>query len=332
MKLDKRLIPVAVIVVAAVVVILVLVNRGGNAEGTLAFSGTVEATEARLGFDVPGRVGWVAVHEGDSVTAGQALAGLDTTQAHAQLAQMQAQAAASRAVLTELLAGSRKEEIARARAAAKAANDRLDQAKTDLERTETLFKGGAVSPEAHDQAQTALEVAQSRADQAAEELRLVEKGPRAERIEAQRAEVARAEAAVRTQEAALALMTARAPFDAVVTVRHREPGESLSPGAPVVTLANMGDRWVRIYVPENRVGRVRLGRAATLSADSFPGKTYTGRVKYIASEAEFTPKNVQTSEERVKLVYMVKVQITGDPGQDLKPGMPADVALEESGS
>jgi len=328
MKRDKRFIPVVAIAAA----MLALAGCGGNARGTLSFSGTVEATEARLGFDVPGRVGWVAVHEGDSVAAGQALAGLDTTQAHAQLAQMEAQAAASRAFLTQLLAGSRREEIASARAASKAAADRLDQAKTDLERTETLFKGGAVSPEAHDQAQTALEVAQSQADQAAEQFRLVEKGPRSEQIEAQRAEVARAEAAVRTQEAALALMTARAPFGAVVTVRHREPGESLSPGAPVVTLANMADRWVRIYVPEDRVGRVRLGQTATVSSDSFKGKTYTGRVKYIASQAEFTPKNVQTAEERVKLVYKVKIQITGDPGRDLKPGMPADVTLEGTGS
>ena len=332
MKPNQRMIPAAVIAIAAVVVILVLVNCGGNTEGALSFSGTVEATEARLGFEVPGRVGAIAVQEGDSVIAGRALAVLDTTQAHARLAQLHAQAGAARAMLTELLAGSRKEEIAGARAAAKAAADRLDQAKQDMERTETLFQGGAVSPETHDQARTALEVAQSQAEAAAQQLRLVEKGPRVERIEAQRAEVARAEAGVRTQEAALALMTARAPFDAVVTVRHREPGESVSPGAPVLTVANMQDRWVRIYVPENRVGRVRLGQPATLSVDSFPGKTYPGRVKFIASEAEFTPKNVQTAEERVKLVYMVKVQITGDPGRDLKPGMPADVALGESGS
>jgi HlyD family secretion protein len=325
--MKKRLIPAAVIVAAAAVVILVLVNRGG-ADGARTFSGTVEATEARLGFDVPGRVAWVAVREGDSVAVGQALAGLDTTQAHAQLAQLRAQAVAARALLTELEAGSRAEEIAGARAAAKAVRDRLGQATRDMERTEVLFKGGAVSQEAYDQAQTTLQVSQSQSDQAAEQLRLVEKGPRAERIEAQRAEVARADAAVRTQEVALDLMTARAPFDAVVTVRHREPGESVSPGAPVVTLANMGDRWVRIYVPENRVGRVHLGQAATLTTDSFSGTAFSGRVTFIASQAEFTPKNVQTAEERVKLVYMVKVRVTGDPSRDLKPGMPADVTLE----
>jgi HlyD family secretion protein len=331
MKPNKRLIPVGALIVA-VMVTLVLVNVGGNARGDLSFSGTVEATEARLGFEVPGRVAWVGPHEGDVVQAGQGLAALDTTQASAQLAQFEAQAAAARAALTELLAGSRDEEVAAARAAARAARDRLELAQKDLERTKTLFEGGAVSPETYDQAVTALRVAQSQSAQADEQLQLLAKGPRAERIEAQRAEVARAQAAVHTQEATLALMTTRAPFGALVTVRHREPGESVSPGAPVLTVANMDDRWVRIYVPETTVGRVHFGQKARLTVDSFPGKSYSGQVKFIASEAEFTPKNVQTAEERVKLVYMVKVQITSDPGIELKPGMPADVVLEESGS
>lgn len=330
MKFNKRLIPVAVILVVAVVLFLVL-NRG-DATPTLSFSGTVEATEARLGFDVPGRVAWIAAREGDSVAVAQALAGLDTTQAHAQLAQLQAQANASRAMLTELRAGSRSEEIAGARAAAQAAQERLELAKKDLERTQILFDGGAVSPERYDQAQTALRVAQNQADQAQEQLHLLEKGPRSERIQAQEADVARAEAGVRTQEAALRLMTARSPFDAVVTVRHREPGESVSPGAPVLTVANLADRWVRIYVPESRVGHVRLGQSAVLTTDSFPQKTYAGRVTFIANEAEFTPKNVQTAEERVKLVYMVKVHIEDDSARDLKPGMPADVTLDEAAS
>jgi HlyD family secretion protein len=331
MKFNKRFIPVVVILVAAVV-ILILVNRNGGAGVNLNFSGTVEATEARLGFEVPGRVAWIAVREGDTVAVGQSLATLDTTQAHAQRVQLEARADAARAVLTELLAGSRSEEIAAARAADQAARDRLEQAQKDMERTATLYKGGAVSEEAYDKARTALRVAQSQADQAGEQLRLVEKGPRPERIEAQRAETASAEAAARTQDAVLALMTTRAPFGGVVTVRHREPGESLSPGMPVVTVANLSDRWVRIYVPENRVGQVRIGQKARLTADSFPGKAFEGRVVFIASEAEFTPKNVQTSEERVKLVYMVKVEITGDRALNLKPGMPADVVLEGSAS
>ena len=126
----------------------------------------------------------------------------------------------------------------------------------------------------------------------------------------------------------LAHTSLRAPFAGAVSVRHREPGEVVAPGAPVLTLLRRDDRWVRIYVPEDRLGAVRLGQPATLSCDTFPGKTYGGEVVFIASEAEFTPKNIQTAEERVKLVYAVKVRITGDPSYELKPGMPADVRLE----
>ncbi len=124
----------------------------------------------------------------------------------------------------------------------------------------------------------------------------------------------------------------RGPFDGVVTVRHREPGETAPPGAPVLTLMNPDDRWVRIYVQEDRIGRLALGQPATITSDSYPDRTYEGRVTFIASEAEFTPKNVQTPEERVKLVYAVKVQVVGDPAFELKPGMPADVRLDTGGS
>jgi HlyD family secretion protein len=122
-------------------------------------------------------------------------------------------------------------------------------------------------------------------------------------------------------------MVITSAFDAVVTVRHREPGEIVPAGSPVLTVMNRDDRWVRVYVRENRIGSVKLGQQATLVCDTFPGKTYGGEVVFIASEAEFTPKTVQTPEERVKLVYAVKVRVTGDPQHDLNPGMPADVRL-----
>ncbi len=329
MKPNKRLIPVAVVVTAAVIVAVVLLTRGGGGDHALTASGTVEATDARLGFDVPGRLASVKVHEGDTVSEGEVVAVLDTTQAHAQLAQARAQAAAARARLTELERGTRSEDVAQVRARASAASDRLDQARSDLRRTRTLYEGGAVSPEKMDQARTAYEVARSDSVQAAQALQAAVKGPRSETVDAARAELGRTEAAVRAAGAALELMSARAPFAGVVTVRHREPGETVSLGSPAVTVTNLDDRWVRIYVPETRVGRVRLGQRAGVTTDSFPGKTYSGTVSYIASEAEFTPKNVQTPEERVKLVYMVKVRITGDAAHDLKPGMPADVSLTE---
>jgi HlyD family secretion protein len=133
-------------------------------------------------------------------------------------------------------------------------------------------------------------------------------------------------------DAMLANSEIRSPFDGVVSVKDREIGETVSPGAPVLTVTNMNDRWVRIYIPETRIGAVHLGQGATISADTYKGRTYRGAVSFIASEAEFTPKNVQTQDERVKLVYAVKVRITGDATYDLKPGIPADVQLGAVGT
>jgi HlyD family secretion protein len=158
-------------------------------------------------------------------------------------------------------------------------------------------------------------------------LQLLQIGPRPERIDAQRAAVAAAQATVQQINAMLGNAVIHAPFDGVVTVKDREIGETVSPGAPVLTVTNLDDRWVRIYIPETRIGAVHLGEGATITADTYKGRVYRGAVSFIASEAEFTPKNVQTKDERVKLVYAVKVRITSDSTYDLKPGIPADVQL-----
>ncbi|MBX6363915.1 MAG: efflux RND transporter periplasmic adaptor subunit, partial [Gemmatimonadetes bacterium] len=291
------------------------------------YSGTVEGREADLGFQVAGRVERILVDEGDVVAAGQVLAVLDTAELAARRAGAVAQVAAARAQLAELERGSRPEEVAQARAAAEAARERLENARRDLERIAALQRKAVVSRQDLDRAELAVEVAQAQDEQARQQLRLVTAGPRPERIEAQRALLRQAEAAVAQLDAALANAVIRAPFPGVVTIRHREPGETLSPGLPVLTVLNPADRWVRIYVPEDRVGRLRLGEPARIASDAFPSRRYAGRVTFIASQAEFTPKNVQTTEERTKLVYAVKVQVTGDPARDLKPGVPADVVL-----
>lgn len=306
------------------------IGRRGSRNDTLLASGTVEATEADLGFQVAGRLQAVAVQEGDPVSRGAELAWLDRSELEARRAAAVAQLEAARAQLAELERGFRSEELAQGRAALAAAERRLADARLDLERTRRLQEGGAVSREALDKAETGFEVAQSQHDQAREQLRILQTGPRTERIAAQRALARQAEAALAQADALLANALIRAPIDGVVTIRHREPGEIVSPGQPVLTLANLGDRWIRIYVREDRVGRVRLGQQATITTDSHPGRTYDGVVRFIASEAEFTPRNVQTTEERVKLVYAVKVAVAGDAAQDLKPGLPADVRLESA--
>lgn len=253
-----------------------LLNRG-DSNGMLA-SGTVEATEAQLGFQAPGRIESIGVREGDTVKRGQLLARLDTRETEARLRQARAQANAS--------------------------SVRLQEAERDQARAKTLLAGGAIGQEAYDKAQLAFNVAQS--------------------------EHAQASASVQATEAVLANMRIRASFDGVVTVRHREPGEIVAPGTPVLTVMNPDDRWVRIYIPEHHIGAVRIGQKASITTDTWRDKRYAGEVTYIAAQAEFTPKNVQTAEERVKLVYAVKVRIGDDPKFELKPGMPADVRLEEA--
>ena len=325
----KRVLPVFAVVIVAVTLYFVL--RPHANPNVLDASGTVEATDAQLGFQVPGRIDTILVHEGDAVPAGRVLAWLDQAQLKAQRAQAEAQLEQARAVLTELERGSRSQEVQQGRDALASATQTLANAQRDLGRARRLFDGGAVSRDALDKAQLAFDVAQSQHDQAAQALQLLQIGPRPERIDAQRAAVAMAQANVRQMDAVLANSVITAPFDGVVTVKDREIGETVPAGAPVITLTNMNDRWVRIYIPETQVGAVHLGEPATITADTYKGKIYRGEVSFIASEAEFTPKNVQTKDERVKLVYAVKVRITRDSTYDLKPGIPADVQLGVGG-
>jgi HlyD family secretion protein len=323
----KRLVPVLLLVVAAAVTAVVLSRRGG-AGGALELSGTVEATEAELGFTTSGRVEAVHVREGDTVRAGAELAVLDRAEMTARRDQAQAQVEAARAALMELQRGARPEEVRQARAATQAAAERMAEAQREAQRAERLLSEALVSAQEAERARTAVEVARRQHEQAREAQRLVELGPRRERIQVARASLAAAEASVRNLDASLANMVVRAPFDGVVTVRQREPGEIVQAGTAAVTLLDRNDRWVKVYVPETRMAAVRIGQPARITTDTFRDRRYAGVVSYIAPQAEFTPKTVQTREERVKLVYAVKVRITGDPAGELKPGMPADVVLE----
>ena len=307
-------------------------TRGAQANARVQASGTIEATDADLGFQLPGRVLEITVREGGHVERGDVLARLDARELEAGTEAARAQVAAAEARLAELRSGSRPEEVSAAEAGMRAAVRRAEEAASDAERARTLFNGGAISRQALDRAETALEAATSTREQAAQGLALTREGPRAETVQAQRAMVAQAQANFERSVATLANAVITAPFAGIVTLRHREPGETVSPGAPVVTLLDPEDRWVRIYVREDEIGLVRLGAAAEIVADTDPDRVYAGEVVFIGSEAEFTPRNVQTAEERIKLVYPVKVRITGDPGFALKPGVPADVTLVQAGS
>ena len=308
---------------------LLVVGCGRNHSGGVVASGTIEATEADLGFQAAGRIDSILVHEGDLVRPGDRLASLDRREVAARRTAAAAQLSAQQARLAELERGYRPEEIAQVQAALRAAERRFADAERDRTRSRNLFDGGAISQQSLDGAETAYAVAEADRDRLREQARLFQEGPRQEQIAAQRAVVAQASATVEQAEAFLAFAEITAPFAGTISRRLREPGEVVSPGLPVLTLINPGDRWIRIYIREDELGRVSLGQPASIRIDTFPDRTYQGQVSFIASEAEFTPRNVQTAEERVKLVYRVKVRVVADSALDLKPGLSADVELTE---
>lgn len=275
----------------------------------------------------------------------------------ARIAEATAGVTAREEQLAELKSGSRRQDIQRATAETQEARAVMDNARADLDRAERLFAQDLIAAQARDAARTALEVARQRHQAAQERLDLVKEGPRSEEIRRAEAEVRQARAArlqaqagrlevaarrhqlatlearVRSDQAALAAAevqlgytTLRAPQAGVVLRKHVEPGEMIAAGTPVITLADLRHTWLKIYVPEPQLGRVKLGEPAEVRTDSYPGKVYRGTVTFINSEAEFTPKNVQTQEERVKLVFAVKIGVD-NPDQELKPGMPADARL-----
>jgi HlyD family secretion protein len=152
-------------------------------------------------------------------------------------------------------------------------------------------------------------------------------GTRKEELDVDRADVHQAKANLDMSRIRLSYTVLRAPFDGVILVRQAELGEVVSPGTPIVTLADLDHIWLRVYLPETDLGKVCWGQAVNVRTDTYPGKTYAGRVSVIASDAEFTPKSVQTEKERVTLVYRIKIDVE-NPNHELKPGMPADAYID----
>ena len=310
--------------------VLLLSACGHRPEPRLRLSGNIEVVQVEASFRLGGRVLERPVDEGQVVQAGQLLARLEAKDLEQTVAMRQADAATARAALDALLAGSRKEEIETARAA-------LEQAKADLRRLEPdevrlrdLQRQGILSARDYEATKAALEAARAKVWQTDQQATLVQKGPRKEDIEQGRARLDQATQALALAQTQLGYATLLAPTSGVILSKNIEPMEFVSPGTSVLTMANLGQVWLRAYVEEGDLGRVKVGQKARVSSDTYPGKQYEGRVSFIASEAEFTPKSVQTRKERAKLVYRIKIEIP-NPAMELKPGMPVDVEIELGG-
>ncbi|MFC1835502.1 efflux RND transporter periplasmic adaptor subunit, partial [Thermodesulfobacteriota bacterium] len=187
----------------------------------------------------------------------------------------------------------------------------------------TLFKGGAISASAFDAREMALRVARADKNNAAEQLRELEVGPREEKIRAGAARLEQAKWELKKIELDMEHSVLETPANGVILVKSNEVGEIVLPGATVATMAAIDEVWLKGFVAEIHLGKIKLGQKAEITTDSYPDKVYVGRVTFISSKAEFTPKNVQTREERVKLVYRVKITIP-NPEYELKIGMPAE--------
>lgn len=370
-------------------IVLTLYFAGEDDDSVVRFSGNIEVTEAQMSFRIAGRLQERLVEEGDAVGMGELLARLEKTEQTLALAQAEAGLDYAAAVLAELEAGSRKEEIDRAYArvlqarhsltelqsgsriedikGAQAELDRaeaaeqsavveLNQARKNYVRYTRLHGDGSVSDTIFEDSQTRYNTAENRVTEAQgrtksaserlsllragprieqinrakaslkqfeAEYALIKAGPRIESIDQARAQVHGAEAAVLQARQHLTYTELLAPMDGVILSITAEPGEYLNPASPVLTIGRLESPWLRAYIPEKLLGKIGLKQVVEVTTDSFPEKNYTGRVSFISSEAEFTPKTVQTFEERVKLVYRIKVALD-NPNNELKPGMPAD--------
>lgn len=333
-----------------------LVAEGESvAEGQLV--ATLDPTDQQLA---------VAQAAASVVFAESVLAELEAGSRPEQLSQAAAQVAQARAALTQLEHGSREQEIASAEAAvnqalaaAEQAQVQLDLADADYERSQELFAAGVIPAQRNDQARTAWETAQRTLDgadavvlRARERHSLAMEGPRVEQVDQARAVLQQMQAGyallaagprveiisqagaqlelasqkLRQAKAQLEYTKLKAAADGIVLSKAAEPGEYLMPGAPVVTIGYLDQVWLRGYINETDLGRVHLDQQVEVTTDTYPGKVYPGRISFISSEAEFTPKAVQTRGERVKLMYMVKLELA-NPQLELKPGMPADAVI-----
>ena len=296
-------------------------------------SGIIEVTQVDAAFEVPGRMVERFVDEGMMVDGGEPIARLDEREYRLQVDRAVAAKAGAEAHYQMVMRGPRAQEIDQALAADESAESALHLQQLEYDRIAKLKAGGIVSQNELDQSATNLTSARKTQERAAAQLAMLREGNRIEDIEEARARFNQAQAELELAELNLARCKLFAPLAGRVLSKSREPGEVVQAGTPVVTLGDLARPWVNLYVGERDLGRVHLGMKALVTVDAFPNDPFPGRVTFVADRAEFTPKNIQTPDERVKLVYRVKVEVDTHDGV-LKPGMPADtmLPLEQDGA
>jgi HlyD family secretion protein len=327
----KRLVPILIVIVALAAGYFFYLRPRWAAKtapaNTLNVSGNIEVHESVVGFKVPGRIMELPVEEGQWVEKDALIAQLDSDDYRQQLAMDEAALHVQRRQLDLGLAGTRQQELRATEQALLDAKADLAQKKLDFQRADTLYREAVGSQVERDQADTNLKRAQATADRAEQQYDEAVEGTRREQLDIDRAGVTQAQQKLRLSHINLDYTTLRAPKAGVILVRNAELGEVVVANTPVITLGDLDHIWLRAYVSETDLGRIHWGQAAIVRTDTYPGKTYRGRISFISEKAEFTPKSVQTFKERVTLVYRIKIEVE-NPNHELKPGMPADAEIQ----
>ncbi len=304
-----------------------LQRQSSGVANTLRLYGNVDIREVRPAFNANGHVTAILVQEGARVQRGELLATLDDTRYAAVRAQADAQMQNQKQILEKLLAGSRPEDIAQAKATMDALQATYRNDEATYRRYAALASSSLVSIQQRDSAKAVFDTTRQQYEAARQIYLLAAKGPRVEDIAAARAAYDASAATVSLAQRDLDYTKLYAADDGIVETRILEPGDMASPATPVFTIALPSPLWVRAYVPETELGRVRLGAPATVSTDSFPGRAYHGWVGYLSPTSEFTPKAVETAELRTALVYQVRIFVC-DAQNELRLGMPATVHID----
>jgi HlyD family secretion protein len=295
-------------------------------EGITA-TGTVEVTKVDLMPKVSGYLNGLTLQEGDRVQTGQEIVRIVRPDLEAQVLRDAAALEKAAVQLSDLEKGPRIQEREQARANLAAAQSVYDKAQSDYERYQALYQSSAISRQQLDVAKSAYEVAYNSLVAAQAQQSLIEEGNRPDTIAAQQLEVERSKAVLAASRTAVADTLVISPLSGLVLTKNYENGEYVNAGSPIATIANMDDCWIKIYVPSPQIGLIQIGQAAEVKVDAFPGRVFSGSIKEISQNAEFTPRQSITARERANMVFAVKIKIDNTEGI-LKPGMPADVVLK----
>jgi len=327
---NKKVIPLAIVGLLLLGLIVYWVFGRGDNSGTVVLHGNVDLRQVELPFNDAERIAEVLVEEGTTVKAGEVLARLDTGRLVPRVQQAEARAVVQSEALRKLRNGARPEEVAQARAAVNAAQAEAANAQSQFKRLQGISdesKGRAVSPQDLEAASTAARMSEAQAENTRKALELTLAGPRKEDIDQAKAQLDAAQADLALLQRQLADAELVSPTDGVIRNRLMEPGELATPQRPVFSIAITTPKWIRAYLSEADLSRIKVGAPAKVTTDSAADAPVEGRVGFISSTAEFTPKTVQTEELRTSLVYEIRVFVD-DRDDRLRLGMPATVTID----